>query len=244
MRFLSVLLSVMVLAWPAFSAAGEVDIAIVVSLDRSESIDAEEAVAQITGLTHALNHPRFLAAAQSGWHRRIALSVVTWSSFGRHDVILPWVQIASTGDGAIASAVLRQDLVRQRKAIEGTQTDVAFGIETAMQQLEALPWPARKRVINMVSDGMSNIGREAIVDREAARGLGITINALVTAQGSAIRVLSEYFHRDVIVGPTAFVQITNGERDFAISMLRKMLLEITLLRAEAEAERPARGDIR
>ena len=238
MRFMLAMVSMILLSWPAAAAGDEVDIAIVVSLDRSESIDAEEAVAQITGLTHTLNHPRFLAAAQSGWHRRIALAVVTWSSFGRHDVILPWVRIAGADDAAMASAVLQQDLARQRIAMEGTQTDVAFGIETAMQQLEALPWPAQKRVINMVSDGMSNIGREAIVDRDAARGRGITINALVTAQGSAIRVLGDYFRRDVIVGPTAFVQITNGNRDFAVSMLRKMLLEITLLAAEAESERP------
>ena len=40
-------------------ASMPVDIAIVVSLDRSESIDADDAAAQIDGLVFALRHSRF-----------------------------------------------------------------------------------------------------------------------------------------------------------------------------------------
>ena len=50
---LALMLSCPLLAAPA-SAAQPVDIAIVVSLDRSESIDAEEARAQIDGLVFTL----------------------------------------------------------------------------------------------------------------------------------------------------------------------------------------------
>jgi hypothetical protein len=221
----------LLLGLPGAAAAQPVDIAIVVSLDRSESIDREDASAQITGLIHALNHPRFLAAVQSGAHGRIGLSVLTWSSFGRHDVILPWTQIAGAASAARAAKVLALDFDRELQAVHGTQTDVAFGIELGTQQMAELPWPAQQRVINMVGDGISNIGRVAIVDRDAALAQGITVNALITAQGSAIRVLTDYFRRNVIGGPTAFVQLTNGDDDFADAMLRKMLLEIARLNA-------------
>jgi len=217
-------------ATAAVVAADErVDIAVVVSLDRSESISVEEAKAQITGLIYTLEHPRFLNAVRSGRLGRLGLSVVAWSSFARTEVVLPWIAIGGGDDARRAAAVLAKDLERDREVTHGTQTDVAMGISVATAQMAELPWPADQRVINMVGDGISNIGRVAVVDRDVAVASGITINALVTAQGSAIRILKEYFRREVIGGPTAFVQLTNGDEDFADAMLRKMLLEIALL---------------
>jgi len=103
--FLIFLLSILPLAAQAQDEKS-VDIAIVVSLDRSESIDAADAFAQIDGLVYTLRHSRFRETVSSGWFGRIALSVVTWSSFGRHEVILPWMQIAGPRDAAAAAAIL------------------------------------------------------------------------------------------------------------------------------------------
>ena len=164
-------LMVLALLWPisaAAATAAEVDLAVVVSLDRSESIDAEDATAQIEGLIYTLRHSRFRHAVASGFLGRIALTVITWSSFDRHQIILPWMQIAGARDAEVAAAVLEQDFARQRAAMHGTQTDIAFAIEVGMNQLEVLPWRARERVINVVADGISNIGRVATVDRDAA----------------------------------------------------------------------------
>ena len=131
--------------------AKSVDLAIVVSLDRSESIDIEDARAQIDGLVFTLRHARFHDAVTAGWLGRIALSVVTWSSFGRHEVILPWMQIAGPGDAEAAAAILELDHMRQRISRHGTHTDVAFAIELAMDRLVALPWEASRSVINVLS---------------------------------------------------------------------------------------------
>ncbi len=54
-------------------AAKSVDIAIVVSLDRSASIGVEEARAQIDGLVFTLRHSRFRDAVAVGWYGCIAL---------------------------------------------------------------------------------------------------------------------------------------------------------------------------
>ena len=227
--FLSLVLSLLPLAAQA-QAAKPVDIAIVVSLDRSESIDAEEARAQINGLVFALRHSRFRDAVAAGWYASIALSAVTWSSFGRHEVILPWMRIAGAEDADVAATILEFDYDRQRVARHGTQTDVAFAIEVGMKQLETLPWKATHSVLNVVADGISNIGRVATVDRDAALARGITVNGLIMGRGSAIEVLSRYFRREVIGGPTSFVQVSTRNEDFADAMLRKMLLEMVRLR--------------
>ncbi len=226
---LALVLSCLSLAGQA-QAAKPVDIAIVVSLDRSESIDALEAVAQIDGLVFTLRHDRFRDYVAVGWHGSIALTVVTWSSFGRHEVILPWVRIAGADDADTAAAILELDYARQDGALHGTQTDVAFAIKVGMNQLDALPWTASKSVINVVADGISNIGRMAWVDRDIALTRGITVNGLIMGRGSAIEVLSGYFQREVIGGSAAFLQVSTSNEEFAEAMLRKMLLEMARLR--------------
>jgi hypothetical protein len=227
--FLTLVLSCLPFATQA-QVAKPVDVAIVVSLDRSESIDAEDARVQIDGLVFTLRHSRFRDTVAAGWFGRVALTVATWSSFGRHEVILPWMQIASTGDADVAAAILELDYTRQRIARHGTQTDVAFAIEVGMKQLDTLPWEASKSVINVVADGISNIGRIATVDRDLALARGFTINGLIMARGSAIEVLSRYFRREVIGGSTSFLQVSASNEDFARAMLRKMLLEMVRLR--------------
>ena len=165
-----------------------------------------------------------------GWHGSIAFSVTTWSSFGRHEVILPWTRIASTEDADTAAAILELDYARQAISKHGTQTDVAFSIEVGLKQLDTLPWAASKSVINVVADGISNIGRLAWVDRDIALARGVTVNGLIMARGKAIPVLSRYFKREVIGGPAAFLQVSVSNDDFANAMLRKILLEMVRLR--------------
>ncbi len=212
-----------------------VDLAIVVSLDRSESIDADDARAQIEGLLYTLRHSRFRDTVASGPLGRIALNVVTWSSLGRHEVILPWMPIAGPADAEAAAQVLELDFNRPRDLRHGTQTDVAFAIEVGMLRLAELPWPARERVINVVADGISNIGRVARVDRDIALEAGITVNGLIMGKGSAIEVLTNYFEREVIGGPTSFIQASTTPPEFARAMLRKMVLEMVRLRPDAAA---------
>ena len=233
LRTLRWLLSAILGLLPLAAAADEVapvDLAIVVSLDRSESIDTDEAQGQIEGLLYTLRHSRFSLAAGTGPHGRIALTVMTWSSFGRHETLLPWVQIAGPADAAAAARLLELDLAGRRAVAHGTQTDVAFAIALGLQRLDALPWPASQRVINVVADGVSNIGHIVTVDRDLAVSRGVTVNGLIMARGSAIEVLSRYFHAEVIGGPTAFLQVSSTRQDFADAMLRKMLLEMVLLR--------------
>lgn len=234
MEKLLVILFLTIMAIPA-TASGEekVDIAMVVSFDRSESIDRDEARVQITGLIYTLRHPRFLAAVETGYHGRIGLSALTWSSFTRHEVILPWMMIGNLEEAEIAAQWLGKFLNRERSVQHGTQTDVAFGLEVGRRQMHALPWNSNKRVINIVSDGISNTGHVAMVDRDKTWAQGIAINALIIAQGSAVWVLRNYFRDNVIAGPSAFVQLAQTNDEFAAATLRKMVLEIAMLNNES-----------
>ena len=65
--FLALMLSCLPLAAQA-QEAKPVNLAIVVSLDRSESIDADEAKAQIDGLVYTLRHSNFRDTVAVGWY--------------------------------------------------------------------------------------------------------------------------------------------------------------------------------
>jgi hypothetical protein len=145
------------------------------------------------------------------------------------------MRIAGAGDAAAAAVILERDYARQRIARHGSQTDIAFAIEVGMQQFDTLPWEASKSVINVVADGISNIGRVATVDRDIALARGFTVNGLIMARGSAIEVVSRYFEREVIGGPASFLQVSSSNEDFANAMLRKILLEMVRLRTPGVA---------
>ena len=110
-----------------------------------------------------------------------------------------------------------------------------------MKQFDTLPWEASKSVINVVADGISNIGRLAMVDRDAALARGFTVNGLIMARGSAIEVLSRYFQREVIGGPAAFLQVSVSNEDFANAMLRKILLEMVRVHQPRTTARAVAG---
>ena len=243
--------------------AKPVDVAIVVSYDRSESIDQGEAEAQIAGLIYTLRHKRFHTAVASGYFRRIALSAIAWSSFTKHELIMPWMQIGNADQAHMAALWLEKFRDRGEQIGHGSQTDVAWGIKLAAEQMHALPWWASKKVINMVGDGISNIGRIASIARDETLAAGITINGLVMARGHAVGIikdffrkqviggpssfvqaakpLSAYYRREVIGGPTSFLQLSRTNQDFAQAMLRKMTLEMVRLQGRIRRAKGGAG---
>lgn len=49
------------------------------------------------------------------------------------------------------------------------------------------------------------------------------------ARGAAVEIVEEFFRREVIGGPYAFVQLARSPEDFSLAMLRKMLFEVAQL---------------
>ncbi len=231
-RFLAVVLLAVSIGGPARADDRPVtDINMVVALDRSESITLEEAAQQVVGLVHALRDPRFSASVTSGWNGRIAVSVVTWSSFGKSDLLIPWTLLGDRSDVMGLAKTLEQLLDDPPILVDGSQTDLALGIRAANHELRNAPYRPIKEVINIISDGISNIGNVPNVARDKAVGEGVVINALTMGRGSAVAVLRRYFERNVIGGPSAFVHNAATPEAFSEAMLRKMLLEIALLNA-------------
>jgi hypothetical protein len=236
MRVLLVLL-IMALAGPAWGASKQrTDINMVVAFDRSESIDMDERQAQIDSLAHALLDRRFMDSVTSGYHGKLGISVMAWSSFSKVEMILPWIEIGNRADAEEAVRRIRWNQAKDPDIRHGKQTDIALAIATSVDILDEAPFFGSKQVINIISDGIDNFGRLAMVDRDLALDKGITINGLVQARGHAVGIIKDFFRKQVIGGPSSFVQAANGADGFAQAMLRKMLLEVALLNGLSRAE--------
>lgn len=202
------------------------DINMVVALDRSESVGFEDRHRQVESLAAALVDPRFVAAVKAGWHGRLGLTVMTWSSFERTHVVVPWTAIGSREDADRVVAAMRDYEAVGADAEHKPQTDISLAISAGMRLLSEAPFDATKRIINVIGDGIDNFGGDAFIDRDLALENDVTINGLVHAKGAAIPIVVRFFETQVIGGPYAFVVSAPTPDSFTSAMLRKMLMEI------------------
>ena len=69
---------------------------LVLAVDISGSIDAEEAAQQREGYVSAIADPQVIAAIRSTATGRIALTYVEWSGADSQQVVIPWTVIDGT----------------------------------------------------------------------------------------------------------------------------------------------------
>src|SRR5262245_1689330 len=92
----------LVLVWacrvaPA-SAQRPVDLALVLAVDVSRSIDADEAKLQREGYIAALTNPRVIQAIASGPLGAIAIAYVEWAGSDYQRTVVPWTVVRGTAD--------------------------------------------------------------------------------------------------------------------------------------------------
>lgn len=215
------LAAALVLAQPAGEAQDSgVDLALVLAVDCSFSVDALEFRLQMQGLGRAFLRPEVKRAIRAGYRQRIAVIVMQWSDEGNQMVVLPWTIVAGDADadevGNILSAMPR------RLAEGGTSisTALVYG-----QALFATAPETERRVIDVSSDGRNNIGPPVDAARDRVVASGITINALAIL--NEWPTLDVYFEEQVAGGEGHFVIPANDYGAYGEAIYRKLLKEIT-----------------
>ena len=143
----------------------QVDLELVIAVDVSGSMDAEEFALQRDGYVAAIRHPEFVSAIRSGDYRRIALTYVEWSGAERQSVIVPWQMIdGPDAANAFAAALAARPLVIDR----GTSISAALIFSTG--QFAANAFDGLRRVIDISGDGPNNYGPTVTMARDYAVG--------------------------------------------------------------------------
>lgn len=215
--------ALLALAGPAPHAeaqADRVDIALVLAFDCSYSVDAREYDLQRRGIAKAFLDAEIVTALQAGPNGRIAVTVVQWSADDIQTVAVPWRIV----DGPVAAAELADRIGRMPRLAPPGSTSISAAILYSAGLLARTPFAADKRVIDVATDGINNLGPWLKDARDAALARGITINGLAIEH--EVDYLRHYLRNRMIGGPGAFVEIADDYDDFERAIRIKLLREI------------------
>jgi hypothetical protein len=196
-----------------------VDLALVLAVDSSASIDFDEFKLQTIGLAYAFRDSEIIEAIQHSTPKGVAVTVVQWS--GRHEqpVAVDWTRI---GDRASAEA-LAVRIERMGRLLMG-DTAIGEALRFVIRHIERGPFRGSRQTIDVSGDGHSNHGYSPAAFRDGAVAAGITINGLAILNEDI--TLDRYYADHVIGGRDAFVITTRTFEDFARAMRLKLLQEI------------------
>ena len=197
-----------------------VDLALVLAVDCSSSVDEGDFRLQMDGIAAALRNPPLFDAIAAGRFKQVALTLLQWSSRKSQFVAIDWRVLASHND---LEAVARE-AERARRNWQPGGTGLAAAIAFSIALLETLPLLATRRVIDVSGDGEDNDGGNAGEARDEALARGITINGLPIINGT--QGLEAYYSAQVIGGAGSFLMPTDNMFSFRDAMTRKLLREV------------------
>ena len=201
--------------------AAAADVALVLAADSSGSVSDQDIDLQFQGYAEAITNSTFLNAVRSGRHGRIALAFFAWSSDEAQELLVPWILI----DGNSTARQFATTLLQAPWPMPG-YTSISSAIDYAGRLLAECEFPSDRWVIDISGDGFNNDGRAVTEARDEAITAGITINGLPVVRGE--RTIADYYAKNVVGGPGAFVLVAHDIASFRTAVLRKLLTEIAL----------------
>lgn len=223
-----------------FAADLPVDLELVIAVDVSGSMDADEFALQRGGYVAAIRHPDFIAAIREGAFGRIALSYVEWSGSERQRIVVPWTLI----DGADSAGHFSSALAGQPIAGDGG-TSISSAILFGTRLFDDNGYDGDRRVIDISGDGPNNYGPVVTTARDVAVAQGVVINGLpVLIRPSPLFPAMDAYYADCVIGGDgAFMLPVDAADQFALAIRRKLVLEVAArpMRATSPRSLPVSG---
>lgn len=219
-------------------APAQVDTALVVSVDVSNSVDENRYRLQMEGIASALEDPSVVSAITNGPNGSILFSMVTWAD--RPDLVFPWTRISSREEAQAVAARIRK-LPHQL----GDFTCMTRMMRSVNDKIVSqIPAEATRVVVDVSGDGPDNCNAEEPIEgvRDELVQNGVTVNGLpineniagaATAGGpggeetKAASALDQWYRDHVMGGTGSFVLPANGYEDFGRAIRQKFVIEIS-----------------
>lgn len=210
-------------ARPAGTVPG-VDTALILSVDVSGSVDEHRFRLQMEGIAQALEDAAIQRAILGGAHGAILVMLVQWAD--RQSVTVPWMRVASVADARRVAAMIRN---APRRPGDFTCTAAMMHF-VAAKVLPTLPVAAERIVLDVSGDGADNCNANVSTarERDALVTQEVTINGLPILEGEQKDTVEDWYRRNVMGGPAAFVLPADGYKDFGRAIRQKFLTEISL----------------
>ncbi len=193
------------------------DVALVLAIDVSGSVDAKEYRLQAEGLSAALGDP---VVAEALVNAKALISLVQWSGTRRQEVSVPWTASDTHED----VARLRDEIEAAPRAFRNYSTGIGEALNVAIELHETAPRTCLRKVIDVSGDGPSNEGAEPHVFHPRLDAAQIIVNGLaIEASEDGI---AEYYRNRVAHGPGSFVEVATDYTDFPRAIRKKLLREL------------------
>lgn len=191
-------------------------IALMLGIDVSHSIDGSEYRTQVDGLAEALRDPVIASALTD---LQAALAVVQWSGAQEQEVSINWMRMLSMRHVERFETAVRN---LQRPWTE-SNTGVGASINFMLDQFERVG-DCNRRVIDFSGDGISNSGIPPNLARARAQEMDVVINGLaIDRLGLSV---TQYFKGHVTTGRNSFVITARGYHDYPRAIRIKIFREL------------------
>lgn len=216
-------------------AGAQCRLALALALDVSSSVDASEDALQRGGLAAALIAPEVQAAFFAA-PAPVALAAYEWSGRYNQQLIADWRLIETPADLALLSATI----AGSRRSHNDFPTAMGHALGYGAGLLQRAP-DCLFRTLDIAGDGQNNEGFGPAQAYAEFPFDGVTVNGLVVnaADYEAEISLIDFYRREVLHGPGAFLEIAQGFADYERAMRRKLEREVQP-RAVSAAQAPAR----
>jgi hypothetical protein len=204
----------------------QLDVALVIAVDVSSSMEGDEQGLQREGFVEAFRSSLVHEAIQNGLHGRVAVTYVEWSGVKDQRVLVPWTIIDSPEKAISFANHLSYQPIRQ-----AGMTSISGIIDHSRKLFEQLGGAPVRRVVDISGDGPNNDGRHVVYARDEAVADGIVINGLPimfrrTSGSTELEDLDLYFKECVVGGEGAFVLPLHDAEQFAMVIRTKIIREV------------------
>lgn len=215
------------LLFPDEGRSADVDIALVLAVDISNSMDPDEQALQRDGFVEAFRSPLVHQAIRSGMLGRIAVTYVEWAASNNHHVVVPWTEMEGAEDAVSFAERLARAPIRR-----APRTSISGAIDFSVRLLQERQGHAVRQVIDISGDGANNQGRRVTEARDEAVAKGFIINGLPlllkrrTASAYDVENLDEHYRDCVIGGLGSFMMPVLDRSQLAEAIKSKIIREI------------------
>ncbi len=199
------------------AAACEVEL--ILAMDVSRSVMNPEYDLQMEGLADAFRDAVVLDLIEGAGG--VMATVTQWSGAGDQAQTVPWQYLESRA----STLSFADEISNQRRSYFGAYTATGDALLHAAAISATNPTTCRRKVIDVSGDGKGNRGTDPKRVSAQLVNQGFTINALAILGAKPSPL--DFYARDVIGGPGAFVEAADGFDAYAAAIRRKILRELS-----------------
>jgi hypothetical protein len=201
----------------------DVDTALLVAVDVSNSVDEQRYRLQMEGIAKALEDPGVISAITNGPQAAILFAIMTWSD--RSEITLPWVRIGSAADARALAA-----RVRKLPRVRGEFTCLSRMLRSVNDKvIPQIPARTNRVVVDVSGDGRDdcNPDEPASVVRDELVASKVIVNGLPILTGDEGKSVEDWYRANVMGGVGSFILPANGYGDFERAIRQKFIVEIS-----------------